>query len=163
MTEILKTAGAVLALICALMLSREYEKFERGRVRLAEGFLLLLRDMRSKVDRFLTPESGMLCDFENDALAECGYLASAEELGISDAFFKESDRLSLPEDVKKLLSGIFRDFGREYREGALKILDGGIRELEKLIASMKGEKERSVKLVRTVSVAAALGAVILLA
>ncbi len=162
MSSFLKFTGAVMALFAALFFAREYAAFIKRRTGLCQGFLKMLEHIRFKIDCFLTPEGELLLDFDDPALSECGYLPLAREIGVNSAYAECESSLSLPEKVKSLLSPFFSDFGREYREGTLRQIDSAISQLRSYITQMQQENERSVKLVYTVSAAAALGIVILL-
>ncbi len=162
MNDFLKFVGAGLLLISALAFSREYDRFLSARIALARGFLELLLHIRQKINCFLSSAESLISDFENDALERAEYLSVARKEGICRAYFERESCLGVPSCIKKLLSEFFSGFGSDYKEGTLALIDRSSAALEAMLSDMISEKERSVKLVRTVSAAAALGAAILI-
>lgn len=162
MSEILRIGGLSLILVSALVFSKEYGRYLKGRVELCQGFLLLLIHIRSRVDCYLTPLPEAISGFESPALSGCGFLQKAKDEGLSSAYFSMEKSLSLPERARAILTPFFRGLGREYREGTLRELSSAISALEGALVEEREESEKSLKIARILAVSAALGAIILI-
>ncbi len=162
MIEILKFSGSVFVILLALMFSKEYETFLSSRISVLIGFSELLKHIRTRVDCFQEPISDLMSGFENEALERSGYLKAATVGDISNAYFEREGELSLSADAKKILFGFFKDFGEDYRDGTLRLTDEAIASLDALQKKESMAAESSLKVCRTLAVALALGAVILL-
>ncbi len=162
MTEILKFTGAALALLAALLFSREYEKYLFSKNELALGFLSLLKHIQKSVGCYLATPKELLCGFEDSALDAAGYLAAAREKDVFSAYFDGEKNFSLSERARLVLSEFFANFGREYKDGTMRLVERAIAELEKITSEEKAKTEKEIKVLKTLAAAAALGLVILL-
>ena len=162
MSYVIKIIGSVLLLMSVLALTREYKKFLEKRLGICRGFTELLLHVRRKIDSYLTPASQLLDGFECKALADEGYMKKAHEVGISEAFFSLEKAIPMESSERVILESFFADFGKDYKDGTLRSLDIAIAGLRECIEKLCAENERSLKLVCTLAVAAALGLIILL-
>ena len=162
MSEFLKLLGIGLIALASLTFFKEYKKHIEQSVALCESFHSLLTHVRRKIDCYLTPAKSLLLDFSDDALEKCGFLARAREEGVREAYFALEKELGISSEAKEILHGVFRDFGRDYKDGTVKELDGGILSLEKHLAKEAAESEKSVKIAGTLTAAFALGVIILI-
>lgn len=161
MNEIFRYIGIGLILLSALAVSRGYERFIRRRIAEEEGFLALLLHIRAGVECFLSSAEELVRGFENEALQSVGYLGG-EGADICERFRRSGDRLCISDKVRDILKNFFDSFGKEYKSGTVALIDRTRAVLDEHIKVERESAEKDVKLVRTVSLAAALGAVILL-
>lgn len=162
MSAVLKIFGTGLILLSALIFTREYEKKIRLKEETSEGFLLLITHIKRKIDCYLTPPSELVGDFSNSVLLETGFLDLAKKEGVASAYMLKKDNLLIYESVKSELTSLFSSFGKEYKEGTLRALCSAESSLKELIDKEKEQSEKDLKVVRTLAVSLALGAVILI-
>lgn len=162
MNFFIKILGSAFLLVAVLAMTREYEMFLKKRFDVCRGFIELLSHIRRKIDGYLTPATELLDGFECKALTETGYVDRAREKGISSAYFELEGSLHLDAAVQSCLSSFFSDFGKDYKEGTLKLLDLSIGRLSEYTERLSAENERSLKLARTLAAAVALGLIILI-
>ena len=154
--------GAVL-LVAAALVGREYTAYTERRISECEGFLSLLSHIEGKISKYLSFGDGLWRDFSDAELERVGFLPALREgLTASEAFSRCNARLSLGDDVRERLGAFFEDFGKEYMEGELKRLRLFREELAKIHAAECVELRKNAKVVRTLLIGAALGALILL-
>lgn len=162
MSYVIKLIGSVLLLFAALVGVREYEKKLKARLLACRGFAEMLYHVRRKIDGYLTPPSQLLDGFECEALSELGYLDKAREVGMSRAYFELESSLPIDGVMRTALFGFFSDFGKDYKDGTVRLIDEALKGLCDHADRLCAENERSLKLVRTLVSAAALGTIILL-
>ena len=162
MTYLVKIIGSALLLYAALFLTREYEGSLGKGLRVCRGFCELIAHIRRRIDGYLTPANDLLNGFECGALDETGYISKARERGLCAAYFELEAELPLDGRVRGALSGFFSDFGKDYKEETVKAADAVLEALREHIGAIVKENERSVRLARTLAVAAVLGIIILL-
>ena len=162
MSYIIKLIGSALLLFAALIGVGEYEKKLKARLLVCRGFVELLQHVRRKIDGYLTPPSQLLDGFECAALSDIGYLDRAREIGMCSAYFELEASLPTDGAVRSALFGFFSDFGKDYKDGTVKLIDRSLKELSAHADRLRTENEKSLKLVRTLAAAGALGAIILL-
>ena len=162
MNYFIKIIGSVFLLAAMLVLIKEYESFLKKRLEICRGFAELLSHIRRKIDGYLTPAMQLTEEFECEVLTRVGYIEKARDGGISSAYFELEKSLSLDSAVQACLSAFFSDFGKDYKEGTVKSLDMSIATLRECMKKISAENERSLKLARTLGIAAVLGLIILL-
>ncbi|MBQ8322047.1 MAG: hypothetical protein IJX92_06755 [Clostridia bacterium] len=161
MSELIRYIGIGLILLSALAVSRWYERFIRRRIAEDEGFSALLLHIRAGVECFLSSAEELLRGFENEALMNAGYLGG-DGADICERFRRSSERLCISDKVRGILRDFFDSFGKEYKSGTVALIDRTRAALDEHIKAERESAEKDVKLVRTVLLSAALGAVILL-
>ena len=162
MNYLVKMIGSALLLYAALFIAREYEKFLGKRLRVCLGFCELLSHVRRRVDGYLTPADRLLDGVECGALEEVEYISKAQSLGLRTAYFEVEEALPLDGTARQVLSEFFADFGKDYKEETVKAADRALSALQGCAERMSCENEKSLRLLRAVAVAAALGVIILL-
>lgn len=115
-----KFVGIALILCCGVLSGLAFVAFERRRCRQAEGFLSLLRYIRSQIDCFSAPVCQILASCDACILTDCGTQAS--DLPDFDALL-HGTRLYVPEEMCRLLSDFGAQLGSSYREEQLRCCD----------------------------------------
>ena len=159
---ILKTAGAVLLFAVTLYISLQYTVMERRRLLQAEGFLLLLRHIRTQIACFSDPLPEIYASFENRALSDAGFLTAVREEGMAAALSTCRDRLYLTEEETRSLSVFAEELGKSYRSEQISLCDSYIAEWERGYDDGKKEMPRRARLGRSLLLTGGLMAVIVL-
>ncbi len=160
---LLKAVAAVLALVVARCVSKEYKKFTDRKLRLYEGFISLLSFIKTELSCRARPVSEWASEFSHPTLAECGFVdALSQEGSLISAFNRSKEKMPmLGEEASRILLSYFSSFGKSYRkeeEGeACRIYE----ELSRLLVRERSELLRSVRGVRILSYAVALGIIIM--
>ncbi len=164
MMYLLKAAAAVLVLVTATCVSREYKKFEENKLSLYEGLLSLLAFIKTELSCRGRAVTLWAPEFENVALYETGFISALRECGnVHSAFLSHKDKFSpLGSENTGLIERYFSSFGKSYRdeeEGeACRVFDA----FSAIFEEEKKNSDKSVKVVRTISYAVGLGVIILL-
>ena len=153
-------AGSGLILLFAYLAGRGYAGYAERRYGQYEGLVALFEHMKEQLECYLSGGEAMLAGFFSQPLSEVGFFD-----GDGDAaarFERVRSRLSVDADTKSRLGQFFAAFGSGYlsteRERLLPVLSFLYRQRD----SYREEMEKSVKLVRSLLIAAALGLIILL-
>ena len=146
---LLKVCGALTLLILTLYLCYEATSMERRRVRQTEGFLLLLRHIRSQISCFCTPVRDILSSFENEALERSGFLCEARSGDFVSALDICKDRIYLDTEEINLLIAFGEELGKSYREEQIENCDYYIGELENLYGKRREEQPKRARLFRS--------------
>ena len=155
--------GMALVMLAALWFSRSFAAYVRRRVEECEGYLALFTFMRGEINCHLRPVSAWCREFSDPALVASGFLPALTATGSLSGAWETCARASvLPEEGRRILSAYFSSFGRWYREDELKLLEYYTGEWDRLLAKIKQEAPRSIRLLRTPCASAANAAVILL-
>lgn len=160
----IKAAAAVLVLFTACTVSGEYKKFIEKKLALCEGFLSLLTFIKAELACRGRSVREWAKEFSDTALSDVGFTqALIEKESLDGAFRETKDKMPmLGAETVRLLEGYFSTFGKSYRaeeEGeACRVFE----ELNRLLAREKSDCGRSVRAVRVLSYAVALGIIILL-
>lgn len=159
MLQLIGAAGLIsLALYLAVALS----KMEMRRVRQMEGLLLLVRHIRGEIACFRTPVADIYASFQNEALAECGFLAALRERGFYSALMAGRETLYLGGEELAILTAFAEGVGRSYSAEQIALCDYTLRELEKALARRREEAPKRTRVLRTLSLVGGLMLVILL-
>ncbi|MBR7033534.1 MAG: hypothetical protein IKI03_07900 [Clostridia bacterium] len=129
-------AGASLVLACSLAVTVSVVSDKRKRIRHTEAVLDLISHVRSNIELFLTPVSGIFSDFRNDDLEACGFSAVLRDSGIEEAVRKGAASLSV--ETEEVLTFFSSSLGKSYKEDQLRLCDycG-----EKIKAELERERE----------------------
>jgi hypothetical protein len=155
--------AAVLVLICARTVTHEYKKYIEEKLGLIDGFLSLLTFIKGELSCRLRTTGEWSGEFENAALSDIGFIDEFRKTGsLSSAFCAtRAAAPSLGEEVTRLLGGYFESFGKSYKEEeegeACRVFD----ELTRLSARERSDSQRSMRTVRVLAYAVALGLIIL--
>ncbi len=159
---ILKSAGAVLLFALTLYISLQYTVMERRRVLQAEGFLLLLRHIRTQISCFSVPLPEIYASFENRALSDAGFLSVLQAEGLSAALSACQAGLYLEEAEARSLQSFAEELGKSYRSEQIALCDCYIAEWERGYDDRKKEMPRRARLGRSLLLTGGLMAVIVL-
>ena len=159
----IKTAAAVLVLYVAVTLSGEYKKYIERRILALEGFLSLLSFIKGELSCRLRTSAEWAQDFHSDVLSDCGFLPELiKTSSLPSAFAAAKKNLPpLGEDATKLLVGYFSSFGKSYKDEEYKEACRAFDELSRLLSREKSDSQRSVRAVRVLAYAIAVGVIIL--
>ena len=158
---IFKYLGLAMLMAAALLLSREYEKNQRKRMREFSEFIRLAEHIKTKISCFLSPKSDWLPGFSASEGGVVEFLRKASHSSLSDSFSAVRDKLSLGEEAE-ILARLFLSLGASYKEGEIELLNKNLSELEAAREKLFSECEKNVKTVRVLLSAASLGLIILL-
>ena len=158
----MRLVGCILLALSGFLVSRWYTRYLERRLAEGEACLGLIEHISGEISRYLTPPGRLLNGYRSSLLEELGFLERAGEAGFADAFAAVSRRLTLPKEGTELLSRLFRDFGRSYRDGELARLSEARDGLAPIVARLREELPRDIKLGRVLVAAAVLGGIILL-
>ncbi len=140
-------------ILAALFSVRE----QKRRLSVPDGWIALIRYMRSEIDCFLTPVEEILRASQSPLLAFC---KAEETVTLSGLFCATEHYLSA--EARRILSSFLKESGTLYREEQVKRCDDCLsaltRERERVFAALPGSLRVSVAL----SIALPLGAAILL-
>ncbi len=130
---------------------------QKRRLSVPDGWITLIRYMRSEIDCFLTPVEEILRASQSPLLAFC----KTEEAITLPVLFHATERY-LSEEAGRILASFLKESGTLYREEQIKrcddCLSGLTRERERVFAALPGSLRVSVAL----SLALPLGVAILL-
>ncbi len=160
---LLKASAAVLVLFTSRTLVAEYKKYIEKKLCAMEGFLSLLSFIKNELACRLRTSEEWAREFSSDILTECGFLPELLRTGSTEAAFARAkgELPMLGEETVKLLSSYFSAFGKSYRDEeqreACRVFD----ELSRLLARERSDTQRSLKAVRILTYAVALGVIIL--
>ncbi len=160
---ILKVLAAFLSLAAARTVSKEYGAYREKKLRLQEGFISLLAFIKNELSCRCRSVSEWAAEFQNEALAEAGFLGELCKTGsLYTAFSKIKEKTpTASHDALKLLDSYFEAFGKSYRNEesaeACRVFD----ELCALTERERGEVSKQVRSVKVISYAASLGVIIL--
>ena len=159
---VLKVLAALLTLFTARTVVLEYKKYTTRKLLLADGFCDLLSFIKGELSCRLRPVAEWAKEFHNAALSESGFLDELLKRGSLIDAFRLPSHSCLGEEMTRLLSGYFSSFGKTYKdeeEGeACRVFD----ELMRLSARERADSQRSLKTVRVITYAVALGVIILI-
>ena len=162
MSTLFRYAGLALVALAAYFLGRSYEERENARVRALDGFVGLVRHIRTAVATYLEPIPRAVLSFADEELERIGLLPLLRDGGVlSEAYASVSGRLSLGADAQRLLSGLFERLGRGSRDETVRDMECTLEELSKIAERERAELEKNVRLAKTMLYAAALGIIIL--
>ncbi len=157
-----RVCGSLLLVGLSLYGAYSFTLLEHRRVRQTEGFLLLIRYIRTQIACF-RPTLGEIYDsFENRALLECGFLAALRERGFSSALRDTRPALYLDEEELKLLATFADEIGRSYSSEELALCDYTAREMEKAMEKRREEAPRRTRVASSLMMTGGLALVFLL-
>lgn len=120
MSLYLRWGGAILLIVVALYISREYEKYLGRRISEYRGLCSMIAHVEEMISKYLAHGDGLWRDFRCDALEKCGFLPAVREgKGLYSALESCSDKMSLSREAKERLSQSFKKLGRGYMDGEL--------------------------------------------
>lgn len=147
-------------MVSALLFGKSYGAFIKKRESEGEELLRFLLHIKGEVSRFLSTPESICASFRSDILFRTGFLPLSEGGSLADAL--ESAELSISMAMHEVLSEFFSGFGKNYLEAEISRCTEFCERLDKMLSKEKEEYQKNVRVVKTVSAAAALGIVILL-
>lgn len=157
-----RVGGSLLLVGLSLYACYSFSLLEERRVRQTEGFLLLLRYIRTQIACFRATVGDIYTSFENRALTECGFLAALRRIGFSEAMNASRARLYLDEEELRLLSAFGEEIGQGYAEDALALCDYTVSEMEKAMEKRRAEAPRRTRVAHSLVMTGGLVLVFLL-
>ena len=118
--------------------------------------------MKIQVGCFLRPANELVRGVNSKSLSALGFtealLAGAT---LSDAYRVAEPRLSLSEEEREVLNGLFSSIGECYLDDGVRLIDAAEKRLDALYRKNKTECRKNARLVTVVTVTAAIGFLIL--
>lgn len=154
----LKLFGASLLILAAILFVRSFRNYERERIKTATALLAFLRRATEEAKSFLTPIGELVLSVEDELLLSRGFVTEYKESHSLIAAYKRVAGRYLGR-VFSLLEEALTRLG-----ATLSFRDGTDPECEKIALALELEKEASkknIKVASTLTVAAALGLIIL--
>ena len=158
----LQWIGGALLFGSACCLGWHYAGIEEGRVRQTEGFLLLVRHIRTRIVCFCDPIERIYADFQNPALEACGFLPAMRAGGLADALQACKDRLYIGEEEMRTLAAFGAELGKSDTTAQAAVCDYTMKEIEAVLHRRKEEAPRRARAARSLGVCGGLARVILL-
>lgn len=135
----LRFVGALLLILLLLYLCLLHSRAEERRVRECEGFLLLVRHIRTQIACFRTPLPEAIASFENTALEAAGVLPAARKSGLSLALIHCRACLSLDGESWKTLTAFADGVGSGFFGEAIALCDYTTQELAGVLKRRQSE------------------------
>lgn len=153
--------AAVVAVACAIAVI-EISRHNQRRLAECDGFLELLRSIRTRIADFSEPLDVIYSDFSSPVLDEVGFTAALARGDFASALDECRDRLALDRESVDLLRSFAGELGMSYRTEQLSSCDRYIAELEKLRSYSRTESVRRTKLACSLTVTFGLMLIIVL-
>ncbi len=157
-----RIGGSLLLVLLSLYGCYSFSVLEEKRVRQTEGFLLFLRYIRTKISCFRTTVEDIYASFENQALAECGFLDALRQDGFAAALAKARPQLYLDEEELRLLYTFSEALGQSYSEEEVALCDYAASEMEKAMEKRRTEAPRRTRVAHSLVMTGGLTLVFLL-
>lgn len=143
----------------AWLISRGIRRGIRRGVLEAEGYLLLLRRLRTQMGCYLKAPSDALLGFECAPLSDIGLLPLVDG-DVQCAFRRTRGRCHISKAILELLDECFSELGSGYIDVELRRIDDCIERLESLIDVERREGEKRGKVITVLMCAVAMLVVI---
>lgn len=157
----MKIIGLFCVGLFVLFSSLGYQREVLRREKETEGFLLLLRHIRSRILCFREPISDIIHSFENKYLQKYGFLDMAKTNTPAKAFAVYRQGSLLSQQTKENLTCFFEGLGKSYAAGEVSHCDYYIALLEKELEYLRQESPKKIKLCRSLLYTGGLVTVIL--
>ncbi len=163
MIYILKAFAALMVLFVTHIITKGYKGFISKKGEICDGFLSLLAFIKTELSCRGRAVAEWASEFENAALGEIGFIGELTESGnLHKAFLRAKESAAMmSHDMIRVLESYFLSFGNSYRneeEGeACRVFD----ELKRISEAEKTEAQKSMRAVKTISYAIALGIIVL--
>ena len=158
----LRVIGSLLLLGSFTYLGCHMAGVEGRRVRQTEGFLLLLRHVRTGIVSFANPIQQIYGSFANEALESCGFLAALRTGGFAHALRACRDGLFLEDEELRTLATFAGEVGKSYSREQAVICDYTIGELEAALRRHREQAPRRARAAGSLAVCGGLALLILL-
>ena len=158
----LKLAGICILLFTSILTSRELVSRRRSRLVLCEELLRFVSFLRLQIGCFLRPVHEVASSFHSDVLSSSGFLPVGECGDVGRAFADSDLPRIVGQDCARIADSLFSSLGSGYLEDEVRLIDVHRAQLSELVERERIETERQVRLIRTLTASAALGAIILI-
>ncbi len=155
--------GQISVMLAFLLLSREYTKYMKKRVRECEELLSFIAHLRTELGCYLSPVREAALSFDSPILNAVGFsdaVKNTENLYL--AYQKIKKRLSISEEESKPLEALFSSLGKGYLEDEIKLICVCEEKVQKNVEEITRQAPKNIKLISTLSVTAAIGFFILI-
>lgn len=159
----LSLVGAAVIVASALLIVRAYAAYLKRSEGACQGFIDFLKMMRGRISCYLEPMDVWVADFRCDSLEVGGFLRELRGgARLSDAFESSRQAYYLPADVEEALTEYFSSSGSGYIDGELRALESCLARLEEGVGAHQARNEKNKKAVTAVTLAVAMGLVLLM-
>ncbi len=154
---------SIFLLVLSVKFSKQYIKEEKERLEISAELLRFMKFVKDKITLSLMPISKIALCFSSERLCGNGFLdAVSKGEKVSEAFKKTFGKEGADRDFYEVFCSSFDKIGESNLEDELKRLDVGIERLEERVEQIREEHKKTAKIVTTLSLAFALGIIILL-
>ena len=143
--------GALLLVGTFGYIGYHFSVMEGRRVRQTEGFLLLLRHIRTGIVCFSNPIEDIYRSFTNPALEACGFLPALRTGGFAHALRVCRESLYMEEEEWHTLLAFSEEVGKSYSHEQAAICDYTIAEMEKALHCRQEEAPRRARAARSLT------------
>ena len=142
---VMKTAGALLLFVSALLTSRRYAEGERGRLRDLESLMEFVRYVRTQIDCFLLPIDQITRDYKPREVSEL--TAILQKFPFPESI--EKLRAHIHQEEYGVLETFANSLGRGYRDEQIKLCTLCLDGLEEIRTRQKKDIQSKIKMVRS--------------
>ena len=154
----IKLIGAVLCFLTSFFIGISAGKNERERTAQCEAFLELFEYVKNQVGFFLAPTKRIYQTFENEVLAQTGFLAALTSHENDEVYFDawqsalEECRgaLKLSKSQFEIVKAFGACIGKSNEQLQMKNFDYYIGAMTDAVAKQKNEMQKNIKLYRTI-------------
>ncbi len=157
----LKLCGCVLLVLCGWGIGAYLTARDQRRILTGEAMLDLVRFVRAQMSSFCRPREELFGRYEHPLLEESGFLAYLRESGSISVALKGTNA-AVDAEVLQWMCDFDRELGRTYLEGQLSLCDYYKERLESHLAVRREAHPSRTRVWRTVALAAAMLAALLL-
>ncbi len=158
----LKLLGVCILLFTSILISHELVGARRKSFLLCEELLRLVSYLRLQIGCFLRPLSEAVADFDSQPLAECGFLPLGEGADLRRAFCESKLPGAVGEECARIVDSLFSSLGNGYLEDEVNLLDTHRAQLGAAVETRRIDMVKETRLIRTLTVTASLGFIILI-
>ena len=157
----MRTIGAVLLLLGAAYICRLYAAYSRHRLADGERFVRFLTFVKRELTCFSRPFSEWKHDFPAEDSSDADFAAALAASADMSEFCRYLRGMSLSPALLRVSDTLSHTFGRDYRDGEILLIDTCLSEAASAVASERESAPRSERVVRTVTLSAAVGLLLL--
>ena len=154
--------GAVLLVLAAFYIWREYVSFLNKGTSELGAFVRLIEHMKDRMECYLETPLEWARDFSSDELEQIGFLGEIRNgRDMNSAYVACSGNLSIGNEAKSVLSGLFSHLGEGYLGTEIGIIKASLDKLKKMEETARVEKVNKTKAAGAMIGAVSIGAIIL--
>ena len=125
------------------------------------GFCRLIGAVRSGIESYSLPLEEIYSGFSDEMLEKCGFLNDLKKNGFEPAL-KKCDLSGIGDGAKDALFTVASGLGKSPKQDQIRLCDSALSELERDLQKERDMLQGKLKIVRTVTLTAAMMAVIIL-